>query len=149
MWYVQAPSLKVSSFPLALCTKRVRSARNKNHFHFDGARLSDIFYITRARLKVPNHTSNQLDLHPTSLLTRIKKPIEQELKATAQNNRNWIVRFGKSDGPFLSGLTIVRGAARLRWGSSPSTKRCLDGGEARTITTLKVGAVTTRSNWRK
>jgi hypothetical protein len=37
--------------------------------------------------------------------------IGQEPEASGRNCRNWIVRFGKSDGPILLIPTTVRGAA--------------------------------------
>jgi hypothetical protein len=40
-----------------------------------------------------------------------------ESEAPAQSYRNWIVRFGKPDGPVLSIPTTVRGTAGTRQGS--------------------------------
>jgi hypothetical protein len=55
---------------------------------------------------------------------------DQIPEAPARNYRNWTVRFGKPNGPVLSRSTTVRGAAGLRRGAPPLTKRRLDGGEA-------------------
>jgi hypothetical protein len=55
---------------------------------------------------------------------------EQRPEAPAQNSRNWTVRFQEPDGPVLSRPTTVRGAAGLRQGAPPPSKRRLDGGEA-------------------
>jgi hypothetical protein len=49
----------------------------------------------------------------------------------------------------LSRHTRVKGAVGLRRDAPPLIKRRLDGEEARTTTTLKVGAAAKRSNWRK
>jgi hypothetical protein len=74
---------------------------------------------------------------------------EQEPEAPARNWRNWTVRFGKPNGPVLSGPTTVKGPTGLRRCAPPSAKWYLDGGEAWTMTTLEVVAVNSRSNWRK
>jgi hypothetical protein len=83
------------------------------------------------------------------LLQSVGTRIEQEPEAPVLNSRNWIVRFDKLDGSVLLGSTAVRGAAELRRGASSPAKRRLDGGEARTTTTLGVEAAATRSNCKK
>jgi hypothetical protein len=40
--------------------------------------------------------------------------IRQELEAPGRNYRNWIVQFGKHDGPILSIPTTVRGTTGTR-----------------------------------
>jgi hypothetical protein len=62
---------------------------------------------------------------PKCVATRI----EQEPEAPARSYRNWILQFGKSEGPILSGPIAVRGAIGFRR-STPLTKQCLDGGES-------------------
>jgi hypothetical protein len=44
---------------------------------------------------------------------------EQRPDAPAQNYKNWIIRFGKLEGPVLLGPMIVRGVTGLRRGAPP------------------------------
>jgi hypothetical protein len=50
---------------------------------------------------------------PTESLKCVGIRIEQVPEAPAQNSRNRIVWFGKSNGPVLSGHTTVKGTAEL------------------------------------
>jgi hypothetical protein len=47
-------------------------------------------------------------------------PNEQEPEASAQNCKNWTVRFDKSDDPILSISTAIRSATDTRRGSFSS-----------------------------
>jgi hypothetical protein len=56
--------------------------------------------------------------------------IEHKPEAPAQINKNWILRFSKSEGPVLSGPAVVMGTTRLQREAPPPAKYCLDDGEA-------------------
>jgi hypothetical protein len=64
---------------------------------------------------------------------------KQELKAPPQNYEIRTVRFGKPDDPVLSGPMTIRGVTDLWRGAPPLTKQRLDGGDAWTTTTLRLG----------
>jgi hypothetical protein len=69
--------------------------------------------------------------------------------APARSYGNRILRFGKPEGSVLSGPMTIRGATGLRREAPPPVKQRLDGGEARTMTTLEVGATAKNYNRRK
>jgi hypothetical protein len=153
LWSFAQIAISISNWCKGLTSNRTHGQWTnvyKNQGAPDWRPLSSLIHFTRA---MPRTKSKELLIdvpyHPLYFFCVVATRIGHESEAPVQNRRNQTVRIQELDGPVLQRPVVVRGAVGLRWRALPPAKQRLDGGEAWTMTTQGVVAVSSRSNRRK